>query len=70
MLGGIGGGDENVVDEVSSLRMASREKGASQGGGRMLARRWRFKSIASHKGSCVRYGGWRGAMEPFITFDQ
>ena len=39
MLGGIGGGDENEGDEVSSLRIESRDKGESHGGGRMLARR-------------------------------
>ena len=54
MPGGIGGGEENDVEEVSTLRIASREDRASQGGGRMLARRWRFRSKASHNGNCAR----------------
>ena len=57
VVGGIGGGDENDVEEVSALRMASRDNGASQGGGTMFARRWRFKSRASQRGNEERYGG-------------
>ena len=51
---GNGGGDENELNDVSVLSMESSESGISQGGGTILARRCRFKSRASHRGSCVR----------------
>ena len=54
LLGGIGGGEENDGDAVSSLRIASSETGASHGGGKMFALRWRFSSKASHKGIVAR----------------
>lgn len=67
MLGGMGGGAEKEEIVFSSLRMASSEAGDSQGGGMMLARRCRLRSIASHRGSVVRCGGRRGAMGPWRT---
>lgn len=54
LFDGSRGGDENEVNDVSVRRMESSESGASQGGGIIFARRWRFKSRASHSGSCVR----------------
>lgn len=45
--------------------MASREWGESQGGGRMLARRWRLRRRASQRGRGVRWGGVRGGMVPW-----
>lgn len=36
----------------------------SQGGGMMLARRWRLRRRASQRGSEVRWGGMRGVVGP------
>lgn len=63
-VGGIGGGDEKDGMVVSSLRMASNDAVESQGGGRILARRCRLRSKASHRGRAERYGGCRGAIGP------
>lgn len=69
---GWGGGGENVKGfvSVSYLRIRSREEGRSQGGGRMLARRWRLRRRASQRGIEARWGGrrvgvgpWRGGSE-------
>jgi hypothetical protein len=63
---GCGGGDENPWGSisVSCLRIRSSEEGRSQGGGRMLARRWRFKRRASQSGNGARWGGRRGCVGP------
>lgn len=63
--GGSGGGAEKVFDSVSATRIASSEDGCSQGGGTMLARRWRLSKRASQRGSGVRSGGWRGGVGPY-----
>lgn len=60
-----GGASENWGEEVSSWRMASREEGESQGGGRMLARFWRLRRRASQRGRGVRWGGIRGVVGPW-----
>ena len=59
---GCGGGGEKVLGltSVSCFRMRSREDGRSQGGGRILARRWRFSRSASQSGRGVLCGGRRG----------
>ncbi len=63
---GWGGGGENVCGEVSvsCLRIRSREEGRSQGGGRMLARRWRLRRRASQRGMDARWGGRREDVGP------
>ncbi len=65
---GSGGVSENSGDEVSSWRMASREEGDSQGGGKMLARFWRLRRRASQRGRGVRWGGIRGTVGPWGKF--
>jgi hypothetical protein len=64
---GCGGGGENAKGEVSvsCFRILSREEGRSQGGGRMLALRWRLRSRASHKGRGARCGGRREGFGPW-----
>jgi len=63
--GGSRGGGENVsAYSISCSRMAFRECVFSHGGGSMLARRWRLRSRASHRGMSVRCGGTRGLMGP------
>jgi hypothetical protein len=62
---GRGGGAEKAFDSVSAPRIASSEDGCSQGGGTMLARRWRFSRRASQRGRAVRWGGWRGVVGPY-----
>lgn len=62
--GGRRGGDENLFDSVSATRIASSEEGCSQGGGTMLARRWRLSRRASQRGSGVRCGGCKGGVGP------
>lgn len=54
--GGNGGGGENDSRDVSVSyrRICSSEAGCSHGGGTMLARRWRLRSNASHKGIFAR----------------
>ena len=54
VLGGIGGGAEKEEIVVSTFRMASNDVGDSHGGGRILARRWRLRSRASHSGKDAR----------------
>jgi hypothetical protein len=62
---GCGGGAEKPGDvEVSVLRMDSREEGRSQGGGRMLALRWRLRRRASQSGRAARCGGLRVGVGP------
>ena len=58
------GGGEKEADEVSRSRIAVREWVVSQGGGRIWARRWRFRRRASQRGSGVRWGGERGGRGP------
>jgi len=50
--GGSRGGEENASFDcsVSNCRIAAREAGYSQGGGAMLARRWRFRRSANQSG--------------------
>ena len=55
--GGKDGGGENEGEDFSISRIAIKEGGESQGGGRMLARRWRLRRRASQRGSGVRCGG-------------
>lgn len=64
VCGGRGGGGENEGDDFSRSRIELREGGESQGGGRMLARRWRLRRRASQSGSAVRWGGVRGGVGP------
>lgn len=52
--GGWEGGGVKGVSVVSSLRIASREGGESQGGGTILALRWRLRRRASQRGMEVR----------------
>lgn len=63
---GCGGGGENASGDVSVsyFRILSRELGSSQGGGRMLARRWRFRRRASQSGKGARCGGRREGVAP------
>ena len=70
VFGGRGGAGENDGEAFSSLKMTSREAEFSHGGGCMLARRWRLRRRASHKGSTARYGGWRGAVGPWHVRQQ
>ena len=65
---GCGGGGENVVGEmsVSYFRIFSREEGKSQGGGRMLALRCRFRRRASQRGRGARWGGRRMSVAPWV----
>jgi hypothetical protein len=69
---GCGGGREKAVGEisVSSLRIRSREEGSSHGGGTILARRWRLRRRASHKGKGARWGGRSAGVGPWIGKDQ
>jgi hypothetical protein len=64
---GCGGGGEKARGEVSVsyLRIRSRELGRSQGGGRMLALRWRFRRRASQRGKGARWGGRRVGVGPW-----
>ena len=62
---GSGGGGENEGVFFSRSRIEEREGGESQGGGRMLARRWRLRRRASQRGRGVRWGGWRGGVGPW-----
>lgn len=55
--GGRGGGGENEGVDFSRSRIEEREGGESQGGGRMLARRWRLRRRASQTGRGLRWGG-------------
>jgi hypothetical protein len=66
MVYGCGGGGEKVSGSVSVsyLRIFSRGLGRSQGGGRMLARRWRLRRRASHNGREDRWGGRRAGVGP------
>ena len=59
-----GGGEKLVWVSVSILRILSREEGRSQGGGRMLALRWRLRRRASHSGSGALCGGFRAGVDP------
>lgn len=52
--GGSGGAGENEGELFSSSRTEWRERGESQGGGRILARRWRLRRRASQRGRGVR----------------
>ena len=63
---GCGGGGEKVWGDisVSCLRICSREEGRSQDGGRMFARRWRFRRRASQRGRGDRWGGRRAGVGP------
>lgn len=63
---GSGGGGEKVSGacSVSNSRIAVREAGWSQGGGRMLARRWRLRRRASQRGMSARWGGLRAGVGP------
>lgn len=65
---GCGGGGENASGEVSvsCLRILSREEGRSQGGGRMLALRWRLRRRASQRGRGARCGGRRAGVGPWV----
>lgn len=64
MCGGSGGGGENEGKVFSVSSIAAKDWGESQGGGRMLARRWRLRRRASQSGSGVRWGGFSGEVEP------
>lgn len=64
MFDGIGGGLEKEEIVFSRLRMSPSDAGDSHGGGRMLARRCRLRSRASHRGRIARCGGYKGAMGP------
>ena len=59
-----GGEGEKEGLDFSRSRMERREEGESQGGGRMLARRWRLRRRASQRGMGVRWGGRRGGRGP------
>lgn len=60
-----GGGEKASAEcSVSNSRMAVREAGRSQGGGRMLARRWRLRRRASQSGRSARWGGVRAGVGP------
>ena len=48
------GGGEKLADDVSSSRISVRERGFSQAGGRIFARRCRLRRRASHNGRGVR----------------
>ncbi len=63
---GCGGGGEKATGEVSVsyFKMDSRDWERSQGGGRMLARRWRLRRRASQSGSRARCGGRRACVGP------
>jgi hypothetical protein len=65
--GNRGGGEKVSACSVSWSRIAVRECVFSHGGGRMLARRWRFSSRASQRGMLVRCGGLRGLMGPYVS---
>ena len=52
--GGRGGEGEKEGEEFSSERRDVRAWVVSQGGGRMLARRWRLRRRASQRGRRVR----------------
>lgn len=67
----LGGGSEgegvnvSVKCSVSKERISVREEGCNQAGGRMLARRWRFRSRASQRGRGVGKGGLRASVGPW-----
>lgn len=61
----VGGAGVKVMSVFSSLSRASREGVESQGGGIMLARRWRLRRRASHRGIEAREGGWRVGIKPW-----
>ena len=65
---GCGGGGENACGDisVSYLRICSSEEGSSHGGGRIFARRWRFRRSASQSGRGERWGGRREGVGPFV----
>lgn len=64
--GGSRGGGENVsACSVSWSRIAVSEWVFNQGGGRMFARRWRFRRRASHRGILLLCGGFRGLRGPY-----
>ena len=52
--GGKGGGGEKEGVDFSRSRIELSDGGESQGGGRMLARRWRLRRRASQRGSWAR----------------
>jgi hypothetical protein len=64
--GSRGGGENVSACSVSWSRMAVRECVFSHGGGRMLARRWRFSRRASQRGMLVLCGGLRGLIGPYV----
>lgn len=64
--GGRGGGGEKEGEVFSMSRIEIRDGGESQGGGRMLARRWRLRRRASQRGRGARWGGFRGGRGPCL----
>ena len=50
---------------ISRSRIDSKDAEESQGGGRMLARCWRLRRSASHRGRVARLGGRRGGIGPY-----
>ena len=53
-VGGRGGAGEKDSDVFSQSRISDNEDGLSQGGGTMLALRWRFSRRASQRGRVAR----------------
>lgn len=62
--GNRGGGEKASAYSVSWSNIAVKDSGESHGGGRMLARRWRFRSRASQSGTEVLCGGLSGFRGP------
>lgn len=67
VCGGKGGGGEKEGEDFSVSRIDWRDGGESQGGGRILAPRWRLRRRASQRGRRVRWGGVRGGMGPWVV---
>ena len=59
-----GGEGANDGMRVSWVRIWERECRLSQGGGRMLARPWDFRRMASQRGISAGMGGRRGGVVP------
>lgn len=64
----VGPGEKASSCSTSMSRIADKAAGCSQGGGRMLARRWRFRSRASQRGRGVGKGGFSACVGPYCSW--